>query len=372
VHFLDFHFFIDMNDHIRLSNNVLYLSGELSFNSIDLMDQDIQHLIKTEKPITIDVSGLVSIDSAGVAYLEGLLDAIKLYSSAAFLQGIPEHIKPVLKIFSSSEVPKEEIAEKMGYFEKIGDNLITTIQNFNLSLVMAADIFFWAFVGLFDHKGQRKGSFAQQGLILGVQALPVVALLSLIIGFILSLQSAAQLRNFGANVFIADLLSISLVREMGPMMTAIIVAGRSGSSIASEIASMQVSEEIDALRMMAINPIRYVVVPKFHAITVVMPILVAFSILIGMLGGLVIAVGYLDLSVETFVTRSIEILALKDILVSFSKSTFFAWVIVIIGSYFGFAVKGGAEGVGKATTNSVVASIFAVIFFDAVFSLLYL
>ncbi|HNQ44696.1 MAG TPA: ABC transporter permease, partial [Candidatus Cloacimonadota bacterium] len=135
---------------------------------------------------------------------------------------------------------------------------------------------------------------------------------------------------------------------------------------------MQVTEEIDALRMMALNPIRYIVVPKMHAFTVVMPILVAFSILVGELGGMIIAIGYLDLSVETFVGRSIDIITLKDLIVSFGKSAWFAWVIVIIGSYCGFQVKGGAEGVGKSTTASVVAAIFAVIMFDALFSLMYL
>jgi phospholipid/cholesterol/gamma-HCH transport system permease protein len=359
-------------EQVKFADSVLYLTGELSFRSVPLLNEQIQDFFNKEKPAAIDVSGLTSIDSAGVAYLECLQDKVEPSGTGNILQGIPDHIMPVLEIFSSKGVPLALIPEKPGLFENLGDNLIKMLQAFYQALVMAADVFFWAFVGLFDHRGQRKGSFVQQGFTLGVQALPVVGLLSLIIGFILSLQSAAQLRNFGANVFIADLLSISLVREMGPMMTAIIVAGRSGSAIASEIASMQVSEEIDALRMMAINPIRYLVIPKFHAITIVMPILVAFSILIGMIGGLMIAVGYLDLSVHTFVSRSIDILILKDIVVSFGKSIFFAWVIVIIGSYYGFSVRGGAEGVGRATTKSVVTSIFAVIFFDAIFSLLYL
>ncbi|MGB4309767.1 MAG: ABC transporter permease, partial [Candidatus Cloacimonadaceae bacterium] len=145
-----------------------------------------------------------------------------------------------------------------------------------------------------------------------------------------------------------------------------------GSAIASEIATMQVSEEIDALRMMALNPIRYVVVPKFHAITVVMPLLVIFSIIVAELGGIFIGLQMLDLSVTTFITRSINIITLKDIVISMSKSIVFAWLIVIIGAHYGFRVKGGAEGVGKATTASVVASIFAVVITDALFSLFYL
>jgi phospholipid/cholesterol/gamma-HCH transport system permease protein len=357
---------------VEVQNSILSLSGDIKAVTIPSMDEQISHLLNKEKPTTIDLIGVTSIDGAGVAFIESLQARILEYSKAFILQNIPEQIKPILKTFSSADVPPADIPVKVGFFEFIGCFIYEIMNAFRDALVVAADTFYWSFYGLFHHKGQRKGSFIQQGVCLGVEALPIVGLLSLIIGFILSLQSAAQLKNFGANVFIADLLSISLVREMGPMMTAIIVAGRSGSSIASEIASMQVSEEIDALRMMAINPIRYVVVPKFHAMTVVMPILVIFSILIGELGGLIIATGYLDLSVNTFVSRSIDILVLKDIVVSLSKSVFFAWVIVITGSYFGFSVKGGAEGVGRATTNSVVASIFGVILFDALFSLLYL
>lgn len=237
---------------------------------------------------------------------------------------------------------------------------------------MASEIFYWSIIALFDRRGQRKGAFYQQGNQLGYEALPIVALLSFIIGFILALQSAVQLRLFGANVFIADLLAVTLVREMSPMITAIIVAGRSGSSIASELATMKVTEELDALKMMALNPIRYVVVPKFHAMTIMMPILVAFSILVGEMGGAIIALGYLDLSGSTFISRTIDVISAKDLFVSFAKSTVFAWLIVIIGAHYGFQVRGGAEGVGKATTASVVVSIFAVIIADAVFSLMYL
>ena len=257
-------------------------------------------------------------------------------------------------------------------FVQLGGALYNWKNSFLEGLILTSEIAYWSFVGIFNKKGQRKHSVIQQSILIGVDALGIISLLSIIIGLILALQSAAQLRQFGANIFIADLIAISMVREMGPMMTAIIVAGRSGSAIASEIATMKVTEEIDALKMMAINPIRYVVVPKFHAITICMPLLVTMSMLVGILGGLIIAMTYLDLSAVSFLNRVLDALTIKDVLVGLSKSVFFSWVIVIIGSYYGFNVKGGAEGVGKATTLSVVASIFAVIILDAVFSFLYL
>lgn len=355
----------------KYANGVLSFEGELISSTIPLLQAESKRVLGAEQPTMLDLSGVTQLDSAGAAFID------QLHSSFAskgllLLKGANPEVQAVLDTFSSLHLPSAPSSAKIGFFEKLGDDFFTRWSSFTATLMLASEIYYYSLVGLFNHKGQRKGSFIQQAILLGSQALPIVALLSFIIGFILSLQSAVQLRNFGANVFIADLLAVTMVREMGPMMTAIIIAGRSGSAIASEIATMQVTEEIDALKMMALNPIRYVVVPKFHAITVVMPMLVAFSILVGMLGGAFVALGFLDLSLETFVKRSIEITTLKDLVVTFGKSTVFAWVIVIIGSYFGFQVKGGAEGVGKATTASVVSAIFAVIVLDAMFSLLYL
>ncbi len=356
---------------VKYVNNVLSFEGELTAQNVPKIMAEASSLLGKNKPTMIDLAGVQAIDSAGVAYL----DQIQIQHASKgilLLKGSTPETQAVIDTFTSLKLPIPEPEPKTGFFENIGNSVIEAYESMYKAALLASEIYYWSFVGLLNHKGQRKGSLIQQAALLGSQALPIVALLSFIIGFILSLQSAVQLRNFGANVFIADLLAVTMVREMGPMMTAIIIAGRSGSAIASEIATMQVTEEIDALKMMALSPIRYIVVPKFHAITVVMPMLVAFSILVGMVGGGIIALGYLGLSLETFLKRSIEIITLKDLVVSLGKSVVFAWVIVIIGSYFGIQVKGGAEGVGKATTSSVVASIFAVIVLDAMFSLLYL
>lgn len=356
---------------MQITNNILYLSGDVVFSTITGLQKELQAL-KGQSVHSIDLKQVSQIDSAGVAFIDECLLLFREADKLPSLVSVPEEMKASIEIFSSLKVPEVPKDKPMGFFESIGDRIVNATTEFIDALYLASDILYWSIIGVLNHKGQRKGSLVQQCTLIGLDALPIVSLLSFIIGAILSLQSAAQLRNFGANVYIADLLSISLVREMGPLITAIIVAGRSGSAIASEIATMQVTEEIDALKMMAINPLRYIVVPKFHAMTLCMPILVTFSIFVGMLGGLLVAVSYLDLSVVTFVTRSIDILVLKDVVVSLTKSTIFSWLIVIIGSHYGFHVRGGAEGVGRATTISVVASIFAVIVADAIFSLLYL
>ena len=355
----------------KLDKQTLFLAGELTYEQVPSLVIEVNRLIRKKPPNTIDLAGLTSIDSSGVAFLDEI--QVKYTTTDKLLyKGANPEVQAVIDTFSSLQLLPPVPLVEMGFFENLGNTVVEAGNNLYQILLLASEIYYWSLIGLFNHKGQRKGSLIQQSALLGSQALPIVALLSLIIGFILSLQSAVQLKNFGANVFIADLLAVSMVREMGPMMTAIIVAGRSGSAIASEIATMQVTEEIDALKMMALTPIRYIVVPKFHAITIVMPILVAFAIMVGMFGGGLVAIGYLDLSLNTFITRSIEITTFKSLVVTFVKSIVFAWAIVIIGSFSGFQVKGGAEGVGKATTSSVVSSIFAVIVLDALFSLLYL
>ncbi|MCK9557727.1 MAG: MlaE family lipid ABC transporter permease subunit [Candidatus Cloacimonetes bacterium] len=361
--------------YLNLSNNVLILEGDFTKFTVPEAEKELARFLKDNSPdkITmIDLAGILSIDSAGVSFLDELHLHYGEQSGILLFKGARPEVQALINTFSTIKLAAVAPDRPMGFFEKIGDDAINSYHSLVEALTLASEIFYYSATGLFNRKGQRKGSTIQQAVLLGSQALPIVALLSFIIGFILSLQSGVQLRDFGVGVFLADLLAITMVREMGPLITSIIVAGRSGSAIASEIATMQVTEELDALRMMALHPIRFVVVPKFHAITIVMPILVMFSILVAELAGAGIAVTLLDTSIETFVNRSLEILTIKDVIVSFGKSIWFAWVIVIIGSFYGFQVRGGAEGVGQATTASVVSSIFAVILFDAIFSLLYL
>ncbi len=358
-------------DNIKLESSKLIVAGVVDRNTVPELKKEVQHLMRRGEVQSLDLSGIESLDSAGVAFLECLRQDLEEENPQLTVVAAP---LPMLKIMQTFADRAEEVEKpaKVSIFESIGEKVEGAWLQLKDAVILSSEICWWAVVGVFDRKGQKKGSFTSAGVQLGYDALPVIALLSFIIGFILSLQAAAQLKIYGGNVFLPDLLAITMVREMGPLITAIIVAGRSGSAIASEIATMQVSEEIDALRMMALNPIRYVVVPKFHAITVVMPLLVIFSIIVAELGGIFIGLQMLDLSVTTFITRSINIITLKDIVISMSKSIVFAWLIVIIGAHYGFRVKGGAEGVGKATTASVVASIFAVVITDALFSLFYL
>jgi len=198
-----------------------------------------------------------------------------------------------------------------------------------------------------------------------------VVLIAFLIGFILALQSAAQLRQFGANIYVADLIAIAMVSEMGPLITAILVAGRSGSAITAEIATMKVSEEIDALTVMGVDPIPYLIVPKLYALVITLPLLTVFANIIGILGGAIIGVTYLDISIYPFFKEVFSVLRYKEIITGLVKSLSFSIIILLTATYFGFKVKGGAEGVGRVTTASVVASIFFVIVADSILGLIF-
>lgn len=357
-----------VNEQIRYEDSCLFLSGKLAHDTIPELSKSLRKTRNT-KVKAIDINGVTKLDSAGVGFLEYLLHT---QFSDAHLVHVSEKQQQALDAFSSDKFQLPEAQRDEGFFEKIGSTVYALRHTLSELTLLVSEITFWSAVGVFSRSGRRKGAVLQQILLVGSNAVGIIALLSFVLGLILALQSAAQLRQFGASIYVADLIAVSMVREMGPMMTAIIIAGRSGSAFAAEISSMKVSEEIDALRMMSVNPVRYLVVPKFLALTISMPLLVTLSMVLGIFGGFIIGVSYLDLTPVSYFNETLSILNLEDLMVGFSKSVFFAGVIVVIGSYYGFKVEGGAEGVGRVTTSAVVASIFAVIFLDAIFSLIYM
>jgi phospholipid/cholesterol/gamma-HCH transport system permease protein len=360
-----------MKAEARFADGILFLSGEFTAKELESSQKEALRIIAHERVSSIDASGITRIDNSGTVLFEEIVIRASQKQTITIIPPSPE-LQQIMDIFRLALSGQYQKPKMPGFLEKLGTAALDYFESFKAALFLASDIFYWSLIGIFNKRSQRKGSLTQNMILLGQNAVPIISLLSFIIGFILSLQAAVQLRIYGGGVFLADLVAISMFRELGPLLTAIIVAGRSGSAIASEIGSMKISEELDALRMMSLNPIRYVVVPKFHAITLVMPILVSFGILLGSLGGTLVAVSYLGISPENFFTRCVQVLTVKDLAVTYFKSWIFAWLVVIIGAHYGFRVSGGAEGVGKATTSSVVTSIFAVIIADSLFGLLYL
>lgn len=203
----------------------------------------------------------------------------------------------------------------------------------------------------------------------GVAALPITGLLSFLLGIVIAYQGAEQLRRVGANIYIADLVGLSMVRELSPLITAIIVAGRSGSAYAAQIGTMKVTEEIDALRTIGIGPLDLLVLPKVLALVIALPLLTLYTDIMGVLGGMVMARAQLDVSFSTFIDRLDDAVSLTSFLIGIGKAPVFAVIIALVGCYQGFQVNGSAESVGHQTTKSVVQSIFLVILADAMFSI---
>jgi len=205
----------------------------------------------------------------------------------------------------------------------------------------------------------------------GLNALPIVGLLSFLIGVVLAYQGADQLRQFGAQLFVVNLLGISILREIGILMTSIIIAGRSGSAFTAQIGTMKVNLEVDAMRTLGLDPIELLVLPRALALMITLPLLAFYADIVGLLGGAVMCYFVLDISFGQFVQQLHGAIKLSTLMVGLCKAPVFAFVIALVGCYEGLKVSGSAESVGRLTTRSVVVGIFLVIVLDALFSILF-
>jgi phospholipid/cholesterol/gamma-HCH transport system permease protein len=199
----------------------------------------------------------------------------------------------------------------------------------------------------------------------GFNALPITGLLAFLIGVVIAYQGAEQLRKFGTNIFVVDLVGISLLREISPLIVAILIAGRSGSAYAAEIGTMKVTEELDAVQTLGLSPMQLLVLPRVFALVLALPLLTVYADGLGVFGGMLIASNQLNVSFTEFVARFEEAVALRHFLIGIGKAPFFAIIIALVGCYQGFQIRGGVDDVGRHTTTSVVQSTFLVIVFDA-------
>jgi phospholipid/cholesterol/gamma-HCH transport system permease protein len=228
-----------------------------------------------------------------------------------------------------------------------------------------ASILYWLVAGPWKSQPVKLPHVFQQMIRIGVEALPMASLTAFSIGLTLAMQGAHELSRMGADMYVPNLVSVSLLRELGPMLIAIIVIGRSGSAVTAELGTMVVSEEIEALNVMAVNPIRFLIIPRFLAMLIMLPVLTIFGNYVGMFGGWAICYFALDMNTASYVLRSVEAADLADLYSGLLKSVVFAWLIITIACHTGLNVTGGAEGVGLATTRSVVLSLLAVLVANA-------
>lgn len=231
---------------------------------------------------------------------------------------------------------------------------------------LASQTFYWIFIPPF-----KKERIFEQCKKAGTDSLPIVSLIAFFIGVIMALQTATQMQRLGAEMYIGSIVALSMVRELGPVITALVVAGRVGASITAEIGSMQVTEQVDALQTLATSPIKYLVVPRFLALSIMEPLLTLYANIIGIFGGYLICVYRLGVSSGMYRYITFSALFYKDLFTGLFKALFFGMIIAFVSCYEGFKVEGGAEGVGKATARAVVMMFILIIAFDCLFTALF-
>jgi len=347
------------------------LSGALTVHTVGTLVPDIHALIAAfpGPALRVDLHQVSQLDTSGAVFLHHLpaLSPDKPLQ----LEGLPDHLQPFFDFVVAPAAAKETPPRRQPALERLGARVDVAVASIADFLYLTADLTIFSVQALLHRDGIRKGSFTEQAHAIGAQAVQIVALILFLIGAVSALQSAAQLRQFGADIFVADLLGIGLTRELGPLMTAIIVSGRSGSAIAAEVATMKFTEELDALRTMAMDPLRFVAVPKLWAMLVCVPLLTTIADFVGILGGTFVGLVSMDIPATTFLNQVFSALFLKDLLTGLVKSVSFAWIITIIAVYRGLKFSGGAAGVGEATTSSVVSSLFGIIVLDAFWGLVF-
>ena len=323
--------------------------------------------------VVIEGSAVSAMDTAGAWVLRQILKTLERSGRRVSLRGLRTEHEALLRMVTSTDVgdalakpaPGPSLLERIGAITWGGAWQGLEMLSFVGETAAAA-----------LHSLSRPGQIRWKSILYnirtaGVDALPITGLLCFLMGVVIAYQGATQLRRYGANIFVADLVGLAMLRELSPLLTAIIVAGRSGSAYAAQIGTMKVTEEVDALRTVGIVPTELLVLPKIVALAVALPLLTVYADVLGVAGGMVMAKKELAVGFPDFLDRLQYALGLSDFLVGIGKTPVFAAIVAVVGCFQGFQVGGDAESVGRRTTVSVVQSIFLVIVADAIFSVIF-
>jgi len=350
----------------------IYIQGGMDSSNASRMIEIFGSLINDRQPssLTVDLKKVTYLDDFGALVLVELKDMMTRSNGLFDLKNAREEVLSMLHSETPAETTSFITVRPPNMFIRFGDAIIQYAADIKYLISFVGSVCI-AFVNSLLHpKSLRMEETFLYMQKTGVDALPIVGLISFLLGLIVAFMSSVQLQLFGANIYVASLVSLAMCRELGPIMTAIIVAGRSGSSFAAEIGTMKISEEVDALFTMGFDPTQYLVVPKILASVIVVPMLTLFSDIFAILGGLVVGVFMLDLTVNAYISETINTLTVFDVSWGIFKSGVFALLISWIGCLRGFQVKGGAASVGHSTTSAVVSGIFLIIVSDAVFTVM--
>lgn len=349
------------------------LSGDLTVRSVSAILPQLEAL--DAQDVQIDLSGLSKIDTAGAYALIRLRERLEGQGRTLTLtETQPDHQALIERVAQS--LPKPETASAaprnlMAVFETLGRKVVDVVR-FIGDLHAMLGLFLARLVYLIRHPSEfRMTALVHHCDQVGLKAVPIVALMGFLIGVVLAFQGSVQLRQFGAEIFVVDLIAISILRELGILLTAIIVAGRTASSFTAAIGSMKMREEVDAMRTLAIDPALALFVPRILALLIVLPILGMIANLTGLIGGAMMAWIELGISPGMFLSRLLDDTSMDHVIVGFVKGPVFALIIGVIGCHAGMQVGGNAESLGTQTSSAVVRAIFMVIVADALFSVFF-
>jgi phospholipid/cholesterol/gamma-HCH transport system permease protein len=354
----------------------LAISGRVALGNLQEFTSEVQARLHPLTParLTVDLGGIDYLDSAGALALLQLQQESQGRSVAFEFVNLTDKVRGIMGLIDPqalTTLPLITERQTGNILEQLGGETLKLLNDFKQMLIFLGELLRALTYAIFHPRAVRWEDVSFYMKRAGLDGLPIVGLISLLLGLILAFMSSLQLKQFGANIYVASLLAIGIVKELGPIMTAILVAGRSGSAFAAEIGTMKVNEEVDALTTMGFSPVRFLAVPKVLASMIVVPLLTIYADLFGILGGLIVGVLGLDLTVYAYLQETQRSLTLVDIITSLIKAGVFAVLISGIGCQRGFEVRGGAEAVGSATTSAVVAAIFLIIVTDSAFALVF-
>ena len=351
------------------------LQGRMDASNAGQLIKAVKSRLGDKMPsvLTVDLEKVTYLDDFGALVLIELKQWMHGAKNTFSLTNAPDNVKSVLSILNFDHLEESRpLTQKQtpNMFLRLGEGVFRQASDLRFIFSFMGSVCLAMIYVVRHPKSLRANDTLSAMEKVGVDALPIVSLISFLLGLIMAFMSSVQLRQFGANIYVASLVGLAMVRELGPIMTAIIVAGRSGSAFAAEIGTMKISEEVDALFTMGFDPTRFLVLPRLVASLITVPILTLFSNIFAILGGLVVGVLMLDLTSNAYITQTIKTLTVFDVMLGFIKSGVFALVITLVGCLRGFQVRGGAAAVGQATTSAVVSSIFLIILSDSVFAVI--
>ncbi len=361
---------------ITLKNNTIYIDGAwilANLHTIQQAAKQFQETPITTDTITIDGSQLTKLDTIGCQELYIALNQLPKDCKVNYLNFEKKQLDLFLFIKSRIDeagVQKEAPIKREYFVTKLGEQTFKQIDNIQKFLEFIGEISVIAIQKAFTPWTIRWDAFWANIQTAGVKALPIVGLLNFLIGAVIAYQAGSLLQMFGANIYIVDFTTVAVLRVLGPLLTAIIIAGRTGAAYAAQIGTMVVNEEVDALETIGINKYNQLVLPKMYALAIALPFLTLFADMMAIFGSMVLSNIYLNISFAEFIQTIPNTITWRSLIVGIVQAPVFAIVITLIGCYQGFQVSGGADSVGQQTTKAVVQSIFFVIIIVALFSIL--